>query len=367
VALGLPIAARHLAYAGSRAEVTYLVARDAGAEGAAATLRAVTRPTPAEMFALGLRSRWEGDIKGALLWLDRAGQAGVTAPELQVALGNARFLSGDAMGALAAYARASDLAPTAVVPLFNASQVRLTLASVNDGQDPRQRANELDLKRVADLTAAAQETGVAVAEPAVPRLVLADGGVIADAEARSAVASLWRGLAGPLPRLLLVLVNALGIAWTVAAGRGAEAGRWASDCRRCGDAACRRCAPGLTHGDQCVACVEAGHRDDALGQQLRIKKEIESHRYHARKLKTRRLLSWFAAGLGQLLQERALLGLLLMTAFGVCVLAACTGLGWLPEALPAYAGVPGVLAAANGLLAALLYLISGWLGRSEEV
>jgi hypothetical protein len=283
-----------------------------------------------------------------------------------VALGNARFLTGDAMGALSAYGRATEMAPTAVLPLFNASQVRLTLASLNNTEDPRRRANELDFKQVARLTTQAQETGVPVAEPEVPRFVLAGGGSF-EAEARGATDSIWRRLGGPMPRLAIVLLNVAAAAWILAAGRSAERGRWATDCRRCGDAACRRCAPGLGHGDQCVACVEASQRKDALGQQLRIKKEIESHRYFARKVKTRRLLCWASAGMGQLLQGRALLGLAFMSAFGVTVLGACTGLGLIPELVPAYAGATGVFTAVNAVLAVGIYGLSGWLGRSEEV
>jgi hypothetical protein len=72
VAFGLPQATAHFGYAGSRAHDLYLAVRDAGASDAAARLQAQAEPSALDLWALGLRARWDGDAEASTLLLGKA-------------------------------------------------------------------------------------------------------------------------------------------------------------------------------------------------------------------------------------------------------------------------------------------------------
>ena len=360
VALGVPAVMAPLAYPGSRQDLIYQALRNTDAE-----VSSLGQPQgrPEEAYALGLRARWSGDARKAALYLDKAVQQGLSNPDLFVALGNARLLQGDPLKAVQAYQQALNVEPQHLLALFNLSQVYLNVADPK-ATEVRNHAGDINVRAVNKLAAYAQATGLLVVEPDVPRFLL-NTAVDDDGEHGRTVEQLWRWFGGATPRLA-VLPVALGVlAWLVYMARNRRSDSYAHACNRCGESACQRCERTLPDPSLCADCYLAFERDGP--QPLRIRKEIDSHRYHARVLATQRVFSLMLAGGGQLLRGESIRGLVLMMLFLTTALGLLTGFELLPEVVPTYGTSVGLFRVGGGVLFATLYILAIVDGQRERV
>jgi tetratricopeptide (TPR) repeat protein len=361
---GLPWLGRGLAYPGSEAEAAYLATRDLGADAQAARLAAKLHPTASDCLSLGLRARWEGNITDSRRWLQRALQDSPGSPEAYVALGNARWLQQAPNEAMAAYKKALDKQPHDVYALFNLSQAGL--AMVTDPQDSARRlANKLDFRLVSRLAAHAKRTGELMAEPPTP-LTLLRRPLHLTHEHAQAMHQVFRPLGGPLPRQVHMAVLLFLCGYMLWLSLPNTWSRRTTDCRRCGDAVCHRCVRGPSGRTHCAICAKIANPRAEADRQARIKKEIASHRFFARRLATQQRFAWALPGAGQLLKGEADWGLLVLTAFGMCVLALATAWGWVPEVAPLYGGLTGPSVLVHALAAVVVYGAALVHGLKEE-
>lgn len=360
VAVALPTVMMPLAYPGSRQDLIYQALRDTDAD-----VSSLGQPhgRPEEAYALGLRARWSGDGRKAALYLEKAVQQGLSSPDLFVALGNARLLHGDPLSAVQAYQKALDADPQHLLAMFNLSQVYLNLADPK-ATEVRNRAGDINVRAVNRLAAYAQATGLLVVDPEVPRALLsatADD----DGEHARAVAQQWRWFGGATPRLAVLPAALLVLGWLIYLSRSHRADDYAHACNRCGEPACLLCERSLPNTSLCAECYEAFERDGS--QQLRIRKEIDSHRYHARVLATQRVFTVLLAGGGQLLRGETIRGLAVMTLFLTTGLALLSGFEVIPETVPTYGTSMGLFRVMGGVLFAVLYILAIIDGQRERV
>lgn len=371
--LALPRLSMHLAYPGSRAEDLYLAARDAGASDAVARIQAQPTPLADELFILAMRARWAGDAALARALFQRAVQAGALYPDVMVGLGNAKFMLGDSAGAIEAYKQALVLEPRHLLALFNLSQIYPLAGDQLKGDEFRYKANDVDRRAVIKLTTLTQATGAQIQDAPIPRPLLARGVEMpgdAIGDHRRACEQLWERMGGGGSRWTLTVLAALGIVWILACARiirhPAAPVLAAGRCERCGAVACRRCHA-LATMQQCADCIAAFEDQDGRAQHLRIQKEIESHRFYARRLKIQRIVNLFVAGAGQLVGGASMRGLLFVVAFACAALGVAMAFGFVPEPVAMYGGLGGVFGVFYGSLAALVYVMALIDAQREEI
>lgn len=360
---GLPWLGRAITYAGSGAEAAYLSARDLGADAAAQRLSNLSKPAALDCLTLGLRARWDGNITESRRWLERAINADFQNSTAYVALGNARWLQQAPNEAMAAYKKAIALDADNVYALFNLAQVRLSLVEAQD--EARRQASRINHDLVVRLANQAKKTGIAVAEPPVPQ-VLVHRPLHQGAEYAQALRQLYRPLGGPVPRQVHIAVAACLVMYLAWLGQPMAMRRRTTDCRRCGDAICFRCQKGPAGRTHCAVCAKIGMPAADADRQARIKKEIASHRFFARRLAVQRRFSRLLPGAGQFIKGEMAQGLVVCVTLCVCALGLSTGAGWLHELLPHYGGLAGFFNVLHGALFVVVYVLALVFGQREE-
>ena len=194
VALTLPRVVRSTLVSGTRSEARILALADPAATAAAARLQQLSAPQPLELYALGLRARWSGDLATAERATQRALAAGLAGSEAHVALGNLALARGDVQGAVHAYDAAIRLRPEAPLPRLNRQRVAALAAP---GSVPALAAASARLAtEVRSLEGEARRRGVQVLEPPLPAGLLQPDPWPAS---KVLTAQLWRPWGGALP------------------------------------------------------------------------------------------------------------------------------------------------------------------------
>src|SRR5262249_15828178 len=143
-------------------------------------------------------------------------------------------------------------------------------------------------------------------------------------EHEAAVTQLWETVGGPTPRALFVLAALLVLGWLGLTGFGLL-GQWTRRCFRCGEAACHRCNPRLGNSGEWTDCEQV--QRGGASKELRLQKEIDSHRFFARRLTTQRLVNVLGAGAAQLVRGNTRRGVLLMIVSFTLLVLLAFGLG----------------------------------------
>ena len=356
----------YLGFGNSRAERLYLTVRDIDAQQAALDLAAYPSLRTAELYALGLRSRWLGDLDRARTLLEKVAKDEPQSVGLQILLGNLQFLQGDAQGSIKRYDDALQSENNNVLALFNKSQV---YASLNDPQAEalRRAAGNVDLDVVDRLSHYAGRTGLRVVDPEPPTHLLSNMSLTPSADHGEGVRQLWHAFGGVVSRWLLVLVALTAAGGMVAWGMRHVADPWTRACARCGAPACRKCDPTLSGTEVCGACHEAFEADVPIAQHRRITQEIESFRHRARQLEVQRVCNLLCAGAGQLLRGDTVRGLLCVTLFVTLGLEFAGALGLLPDPLPLYAAPLGMRRVVWSTFLLLVYVVAVLDGQRERL
>lgn len=356
-AAALPYLSAHLAYPNSRAEDCYASMRDAGALDAAQHL--VSRPELGadDLWILGLRARWGGDLPEARQWLEQAVSKSKDA-DLLVSLGNVRYLSDDMPAAIEAYELAAKYDSDHVVASFNLWRAYSALGELQKANLANQRARAIDYDLVERLTEEAKRaSGRFIVEPTLPRRLI-DPPLVLGAQHFSAVQQAWRVLGGPLPRRGFALMSILVAGLVMLFGWLGTLGHVGRRCSRCGRISCLRCSPSMPSQSQCDECFRTTNSKARIDPQVRVKKEIEVHRYNAARTRTRHVLALLVVGAAQMSRGAALKGLALAMGFWTSCLLVAVSLGYLPPLPVAEQGLGGLAALSTGSLGVACYVLS---------
>jgi tetratricopeptide (TPR) repeat protein len=368
VALLLPVPLAHLSYPGSRQEARYRAARDVGAIDAAERLAGLPDPLPDELYVLGMRATWTGEVDRAIDLLTRAERAGHTSAALYVTLGNLKYGRGDKNAAIAYYERATRAAPDEPVAYFNLSRVYHSMAESKKGGEAHRQAFAVDESGVEALEREAKRNGPDwVAPQQMPAAVIWSTPP-GTAEVERSARQIWRWIGGKtLARVYFAIIALGGVVLVVFMAWARGVFKPSSSCGRCGAAACRRCNSELSDQTICGQCYHAFVLKEGVDPQARVKKEIEVHRYQARALRVRRILSLLLVGTGQMLTGRPLVGLAFLITFASSTLGALVAAGVLPT--PSFElGSPSTLSLVLTIpLALAAYCLGLWeQARSER-
>ena len=364
--LALPQLTSYWTYPGSRAEERYLVARDAGADEAALQMAGRTDTSAEDLLVLGMRARWSGDLTRARNLLAQASTLAETLPQAQVEIGNVSYLTGDAPAGIVAYNKALALLPGYTLALFNASQIYPVAGDQLKADECRHKANDINHPQVVKYDSLTQAIGLPVVEPAVPHEVLLLGSAPTPEHAYASL-EFWQRIGGSSPRWLNIAFALFGLGVLFAAKPLGVRYKLTGRCQRCGLAACRRCHPELQDTQSCRDCFIAFNDDGTTHQQVRIQKEIESHRFYAKRLKVQRAASIFVAGAGAIIRGGSLLGLALMFLFMTTAVALLMGFGLLPDPILSYSGLNNLFNMGYGVVAVAVYVFALINGQREEV
>jgi tetratricopeptide (TPR) repeat protein len=287
---------------------------------------------PSLLASLGGFHKRAGDLGRARELLERAVESRPEAAFLHNNLGNVYFLQGETGPALERYKRATDLEPALATGYFNMSRAFFRTLQLEKGKQARQQAIQLDQELMRELTRRAesgQANGVVADLPLPDDWLRLDDGWASSLRTSRAELGLWRSYTGTTdPRrgwfylggtALLALLLALGRTRMFSANA----------CVRCGRPVCRRCDAELRDDSVCGQCFHAFVRKDKVDARVRISKEIQVRQYRARVETLARALSFVLPGVGQLLKDRPLRGMLILT---VCALAAVQLVFW-PQVL----------------------------------
>lgn len=359
--LMLPLVTAYVSYPGSRAEDAYRAVRDVGALAAVARIEGRVDKAPDELYILGLRAYWSGDEDRALERLGAAEKAGADDPELLVELGNLYFHRDEFAQSVNYYNKAVLRDDDHVTAHFNLWRAYSAMANVQKAGEAHRKATDIAYKEVENLKVAAKRVGPSyvAADPAPDRLLSPD--LAAGVSSERAARHLWRLIGGKqMPHLyftaaaLACLVMVVVFGWLRAIARPSVA------CRRCGRPACRRCNPEMQDQKQCGQCYHAFVAKGTVDPQVRIKKEIEVHRFQARTAQVRRALSLLVAGTGQLLRGSAIRGLIFFTAFVSGILGMLISLEVVPEPVPTWSGLSAVSVTVAALVSIVAYGLGLW-------
>jgi hypothetical protein len=350
-----------LTFPGSRAETVYLAARDMGAVAASEELAASEKPTAGELFVLGLRAKWSGDLDRAADLLERAERAGSRDPVLLTALGNIKYQLDNPEGAIAYYQKAIDRDPEHVVAYFNLSRVYHSLAESKKANEAYRTATEIDYGYVEEMKEAQREAGRDyVHQEDVPSYLANVALVPAPAHGRS-VEEIWSWLGGrQTPRYLFSTVALGCLILMIAMAWLRNVVRPAAQCSRCGLPACQRCNPPVGDPSQCGQCYHVFVAPAGVDPQARVQKEIEVHRFQARTARIRRVVSLMFVGSGHMLAGHSLKGLLLLAAFVTCAVGVLWARGVIPEPLPYLTHSSWLSTAIAGVAAVGVYIAGLW-------
>lgn len=359
----LPLVTRSIAFENSRRHEFYRVLRDANSRASAVQLAGRIHLDGAELWALGLAARQQGNLKGARALFVQAGEQGIEHSSLEISRGNLDFALGRFAESIAHYDQAIARNPEELLPYFNKSQVLFSAVSDPEGAArAREQATQLDLEAVRALEEQAHQLGLTVVEPPVPHALLAAAMKQSPSDEilhRSALAELWRLTSGPLSRLcvlgLLALAGfyALGVAPFIAK-------YFSTDCRRCGSALCPVCKKRTEASIVCGGCRLPVGVVTAEARAMRIAKEIESHRYFAYRRQVAILSTALLPGAGQMIRGEPLSGSLLVHGFTFFLSLLYVHTSLMCEIAPDYAGLGSAAVAIVSTGLVLVYL-AGWL------
>ncbi len=362
----MPVAMPHImrpfAHPGSLAEAVYFGARSMEAVGIEQRFRATKRPTGGQLYVLGLRSLWSGDLKQSRYWLERAEQTDVNSAELQTTLGNVHARMGDRDKALLAYKVAVALDPSHVVARFNQSRVYHLLAKESEASEAFRDASHLDHEKAEQFARMAKTRSRSFVVPeVVPRRLLGISASVGAAE-QAALDQIWGWVGGRLKRDVFTVGAVACIMLLVLLGFLRGPLRLANACYRCGQPACRRCHDEMSDQLQCGQCFRAFVHADKKYEQLRIQKEIEGHRYRASITRLTRLMSFIMPGGGHLVRGAIIRGLVFMVVFLSAVVTLLANFDLIPN--PSLHGQPftGLIISGAALLALCTYALSLWDG-----
>ena len=145
---------------------------------------------------------------------------------------------------------------------------------------------------------------------------VAGGEFLWDSSKRPSVGdALWNVVGGPLDRRSASLFSLGALIALVLLAAIRERIRTAGICHRCGQPSCGRCAQGLPSLRLCWECHRSFVDTFGIDKHLRIRKQLQAHRYHARRVRLVRWISLVVAGLGQIVNGRAIRGGLLLIAY----------------------------------------------------
>jgi tetratricopeptide (TPR) repeat protein len=299
------VVARATAWTGTAAETVFALEHGILAEEKVAELaaRAEALPAPAAIHAaLGRWHKRRGALDEAERWYEKAAVADPSAPELQVNLGNVRFLQGDLEGAKAAYLAAGDRAGpdlrVAAAAHYDLAKLYLRTSDMEKAAAARERAEAEDAEFLRengsddDFSANRHLVDVPVPEEKIGALAASD-----DA-ARALEETVRSRLFGPLPRGLFPAAPAAFLAFLWLVALIAARLRPSTACERCGRAACARCDGAAAA--LCGQCVNVFTRRGVVDARDRLRKESEVL-HHARLSRAvARSLSLVGGGAGHL-------------------------------------------------------------------
>jgi tetratricopeptide (TPR) repeat protein len=297
------------AWTGTLAEEVYELEHGALDDRQVADLaaRAGDAPPAPVAAALGRHFKRRGDLPAALRWYGVAAGADERAAEVQVNVGNVRFLQGDLDGAKAAYLQAADRAGgdlrVQAAAHYNLSKVYLRGSDIEKSSAARDRAEQEDgefLRRYgADDDFSANRYLVDVPVPMDRVLALAQR----DGTAQGLRDAVRARLAGPLPRGAWpwTPLALLAVLWILAAAaRAIDPSR---ACEKCGRPACRRCDAG--GGPLCGQCVNVYVRKGLVDARDRLRKEAQVRRHLQLHQVAARALAVVGGGAGHVFQGLA--------------------------------------------------------------
>jgi hypothetical protein len=365
--LMLPGLIHFLAYPGSRAHQTYLVARDMGAGDAARMLAARADPTADETYALGLRARWSGDLPNAAVFFKKALADGANDAELWTSLGNMRFWLGDPDGAIQCYDKAIARNPHDYVAYFDESRVYYSKAEQQKAGEAHRHAAAIDYTETESFAEQAKraQAGFLVDEEVPSRLL----GARAESTAFEADAAdqIWAWFANGTPRVFSAAYALLAVVVVLLCSVLRTLMFPAGTCVRCGRPSCQRCSPELPEArDHCGDCYHAFVAEDPVEPQVRIQKELEARRYQARDARVRQVMMFLLAGTGHLVRGATWRGLAFVTAFATCLILLLSATGVLFD--PVSDGF-FLRPAASAVLGVVLFCVYGgalWDALREE-
>jgi tetratricopeptide (TPR) repeat protein len=313
--------ARAIAWTGTPAQAVFALEHGTLADEDVAELaaRAEARPAPAAVSAaLGRWHKRRGALAEAVRWYDKAAAADPAAPELQVNLGNVRFLQGDLQAAKASYLAASDRAGSdlrvAAAAHYGLAKLYLRASDMDKAAAARERAEAEDAEFLrengADDDYSANRYLVDVPVPAPKIRALAAG----DGAARELEEIVRSRLFGPLPRGLFPAAPAGFLAFLWIAALLARRLRPSTACERCGRAACVRCDRGAA--ELCGQCVNVFLKRGVVDARDRLRKESEVVRHARVRRAVARILALLAGGGGHLQLGAAGRGFIVLLAIG---------------------------------------------------
>lgn len=358
--------ARAIAWTGTPAETIFALEHGALPDEDVAELVALAEARPAPSAVSAALGRWHkrrGALDEAVRWYEKAIAADPAAPELQVNLGNVRFLQGDLEAAKASYLAASDRAGSdlrvAAAAHYDLSKLYLRASDMEKAAASRERAEAEDagfLREYGaddDFSANRYLVDVPVPAPKIRALAAGDGG---PRELQEIVRS---RLFGPLPRELFPAAPAgfLGILWM--ALLFASRLRPSTACERCGRAACVRCDGGAA--ELCGQCVNVFMKRGVVDARDRLLKESEVVRHARVSRAAARVLAVVAGGAGHLQLGAAGRGFVVLLAIGFAGFLMWFWRGVTPPPQPSPYVLAGKVALALPVAAAL------WLWSVRDV
>ncbi|MBW2701117.1 MAG: hypothetical protein JRF33_09890 [Deltaproteobacteria bacterium] len=258
-------------------------------------------------------------------------------------LGNVYFLQDELGKAVGMYGRACMADPGLALPHYNLSQTHYRAGEPDKGTEARQSALRLDREGIRKVTVRANtgQVNYVVGELDLPMVWLtgaADIGVSRELldDATAALWNTWGGRGDPfsfwfyaLGALLIYLLAAL-FGWRVSLSRA---------CVRCGRPACRRCNNEMKDDTHCGQCFYAFVRKEQVDARARISKEIQIRQYKRRHESLACGLSFVLPGIGQMLKERTLRGVLILLVFALVLVQVLLGYGLMRDPLALGGGI----------------------------
>jgi tetratricopeptide (TPR) repeat protein len=314
---------------------------------------------PVLLVTLAGHQKRSGDLGRARELLERAASVQPSSEVVLNNLGVVCFLQGDMPKALEHFQRVTMLRPDLVVGYFNISRAYFNAMQIDKGRAARQQAIQLDPDLTRELSQRA-EGGAAnrvLADLPVPdEWLVAPAGRLSPERMEKAELMLWRSYAGTgTPRVAWYwLGGALLVFGLLALARGRLFAT--HGCVRCGRPVCRRCEAELRDNSLCGQCFHAFVRKDKVDARVRISKEIQVRQHRARVETLARALSFVVPGVGQLLKDRPLRGMLILAVCSLCLVQAVFQPAVLRDPWDAAAGVDWLRLAPLALVFLAFYL-----------
>ena len=303
----------------------------------------IHKTVPAEvLYILGTRALRGGVLPGmgraqtisrARKLLTEAASRKPWSPHIQTALGVVYFRSSDLDSAVNAFKAAIRLQPRHVPAAYNLSRIHFQRAEPGKGRHYLNKATVLKPRQTALLSEATRLYGddfMALTD--VPDEFFADSASDVRVRRHLMADQVWHYLAaGKRP---VFVGGALGI-WflLLIMAYATKRSPHARACPRCGMPVCRRCNPELPTDHQCGQCYHAFVMREGVESRVRVDKEIQIHRYQARRDAFRRVLGLLLAGSVHVLDGRLLGAFFLVLFLGAMVLL-LHGLSVIHDLLP---------------------------------